>query len=448
MLSRTACARSVRRIPRSSNLLRGWKQIGLCFVVAAQIRSYLHADQPSPLSLDQAQSIALQKNWDQLAADLDVAIANAQRDTAREYPNPTLSASSAHIATHGGNQTALGGSLWDRSYDTIVSFSQPLEVGGKRGYRYASSEANYEAVLATRADLRRNFIVSVVQSYVSAALAQEIENLTNDSAAHLEKEAELARVRFQSGDIAESDLSQIEIAAQQFKLQAGTARANALASKLQLSFLLGREKPEQDFILADELDRLAERPAPEIPVAEVSRPDLVAALQNERKAEQDLRLQKAQRMPDPTVLIQYEHQPPDLSNTVGIGVSLPLPLWNRNKGAIRAAALARDQADLGVAKRRAQIASEIAAARKSYEEASSRWTEYKNVIRPRADRVRESVSLSYEKGSASLLDLLQAQRSDNDVRLAAAQAAADTIIARAALQAAVTESPLHHESHL
>ena len=60
-------------------------------------------------------------------------------------------------------------------------------------------------------------------------------------------------------------------------------------------------------------------------------------------------------------------------------------------------------------------------------------------MRPRAERVRQSVSFAYAKGGASLLDLLAAQRSESDVRLGAAQAAADAAVARAALEAATTE---------
>ena len=53
--------------------------------------------------------------------------------------------------------------------------------------------------------------------------------------------------------------------------------------------------------------------------------------------------------------------------------------------------------------------------------------------------VRETVTFAYQKGGATLLDLLSAQRNDNEVRLAAAHAAADVIVARAALAAALNE---------
>ena len=133
----------------------------------------------------------------------------------------------------------------------------------------------------------------------------------------------------------------------------------------------------------------------------------------------------------------YEHEPPDQPNTVGLGFSFPLPLWNRNKGGIRSAKASFAQADNAVRKIKAQIASEIESARLGYKDALNRWQRYRDEIRPRSQEVRKTVSFAYEKGGAALLDLLTAERNDNEIRLATAQSAADTALAAAALKAAL-----------
>ena len=86
----------------------------------------------------------------------------------------------------------------------------------------------------------------------------------------------------------------------------------------------------------------------------------------------------------------------------------------------------------------AQVASEIASAQATYEEALQRWQRYRDDLRPRSDSIRRAVSLAYEKGGASLLDLLEAQRNDNDVRLGAMQAANDATVAAADLSSVTT----------
>ena len=62
----------------------------------------------------------------------------------------------------------------------------------------------------------------------------------------------------------------------------------------------------------------------------------------------------------------------------------------------------------------------------AYEDASNRWQRYREDIRPKSAEVRTTKAYAYQKGGASLLDMLVAERDDNEVRLAAIQAASDT----------------------
>jgi len=134
--------------------------------------------------------------------------------------------------------------------------------------------------------------------------------------------------------------------------------------------------------------------------------------------------------------VQYEHEPRDQPNTIGLGVSFPLPLWNRNLGGIRAASAALTQAEVQVEKTKALMAAEIATAELAYADASARWRHQRDLILPKAAQIRETIAFAFAKGGASLLDLLLAERNDNEVRLATAQAAADTATAAAAVKAA------------
>ena len=136
---------------------------------------------------------------------------------------------------------------------------------------------------------------------------------------------------------------------------------------------------------------------------------------------------------------QYDHNPPDFPNSIGFGVSFPLPLWNQNRGNILAAEAAREQARLAYEKARAQAVADIATALLVYDDAAKRWQSFRESIRPKSERVRKTKAYAYQKGGASLLDMLVAERDDNDVRLAANQAASDTAVAIATLKVATQE---------
>ncbi|MDQ6632782.1 MAG: TolC family protein [Verrucomicrobiota bacterium] len=389
-------------------------------------------------SLAQAKQIAFQNNWDLLAAKSGVDLATAQKIVSKEFTNPTLAASVQKINfDNHSSSTARGNGLWDRNYDTILAVNQLFEIGGKRKYRQLSASANFEVARAQLWDARRILDAAVSKAFIAALLAEENVKVLRNSAKSLRQETEIAETRFKAGDISSADKSQIEIAADKFSLDADTSESNAKTARIAVETLLGEKNPQGNWVSGDTLDSLAigffeaEQSKPG-----ASRPDLLAAEASLKKSEADLKLQKAMRIPDPAFLAQYEHQPPDQPSTVGIGVSFPLPLWNRNRGNIKSAEAARNQAGIQVEKIHAQIFSETATAELSYRSAASRWKKYSENIRPKSEDVLKTVEFSYKKGGASLLDLLTAERNDNDIRLATAQALADSATAAANLASA------------
>jgi outer membrane protein, heavy metal efflux system len=392
------------------------------------------------LSLSEAQQRAFERNWDLLAAAAGVDAATAQKIVAREFPNPTFSYSTALISVdQHPSSTVLGNGLWDRSYDTIFAINQLFEIGGKRGSRKASVQAGYEAARAQLLDAKRTLDLGVTKAYATAVQAEENVGVLKESAGLLREEARIADVRLKAGEISDSDKNQIEIAADRLELDAQAGAAGAQEARVALEVLLGEAHPKGDVVLADTLGRLSSAAPPPTSANHLLRPDVAAAEAALRKSEADVRLQKANRVPDPTVLAQYEHEPPDTPNTVGFGVSFPLPLWNRNRGNIMAAQAAHEQARLAYGKLSAQAAADIATAHLAYDEALKRWERYRDAIRPKSEQIRKTIAYAYQKGGASLLDLLSTQRNDNEVRLAAAQAQTDLIVATAGLKAATTQ---------
>ena len=430
-----------------------WMQGGVWVVVCLAGLAAAHAQQPantsatqnnSPLqrlSLTDAQRLAFEKNWDLLAAAAGVDAATAQKIVVHEFPNPTLSLSSSKInVDNHPNSTSDGNGLWDRSYDTIFAINQLFEIGGKRRSRKASAQAGFEGAKAQLFDARRTLDVAVAKAYVAAAQAEENVRVLLQSAGKLREEAKIAAVRLRAGEISSSDKSQIEITAEQFELNAQSAKSAAAQARVALEVLLGMPHPNADCELSDQLETLCAATAPfNTNSVGTWRPDVIAADAALHKAEADLRLQKANRIPDPTLLAQYEHEPPDALNTVGFGVSFPVPLWNRNRGYILAAEAAREQARLAFEKAKAEAVADIAVSRLAYNDALKRWRSYRDSIQPKSEQIRQTMAYAYQKGGASLLDLLVAERNDNDIRLAAAQAASDMASAGAAFKAATQE---------
>ena len=391
---------------------------------------------PLTLTLAQAQQLALRNNADLRIAQSQADAALAQLRVVREYPNPVAGYSVSKINTDSrSNATVIGGGYWSKSYDSIFSLSQFIELG-KRGVRRASAEAGARSAEALRDDSRRLLLQAVDQLYLAAVEAREEERVLTESATSLHREAGIAATRYHAGDIAASEQAQIEIAAAQLELSAASARANARGALVALEKLLGLTEPRGETILVDLLSPAAIPPI--ISTAAVgSRPDIVAAEASLTKSEADLTLQRHGAIPDLTVSLQYEHQPPDQPNTVGLAVSFPLPIWNRNTGNILAAQAARSEAQAQLDKVRTQVSAEIATARLTFDEAHTRADTYEHDLQPKSAAIIKSVTYAYEKGGAALVELLATERNDNDIRLATARAQADAATAAFALASAL-----------
>ena len=409
-----------------------------CFYFILFCRPALLADTSSvgDLTLVQAQQMALRNNADLRIAQSQADAALAQLRSVREFPNPVAGYSIGKINSDGrSNATTDGHGFWNRSYDSIFSLSQFIELG-KRGVRRASAEAGAQSAEALRDDSRRLLLQSVNQLYLAAVEASEEVRVRTESAASLRREAGIAAARFHAGDIAASDQAQIEIAAAQLELAAATARANAHGAHVALEKLLGLAEPRGETVLADTLGGTVALPL-NTESAIGSRPDIVAAEAGLKKSEADLTLQRHGVIPDLTVSLQYEHQPPDQPNTVGLGLSFPLPIWNRNTGNILAARAARNEAQAQLEKIRTQASADVTTARVVFEEAQKRAEIYQNNLREKSAAIAQSVRYAYEKGGAALVELLAAERNDNDIRLATARAQADVATAAFALATAL-----------
>jgi cobalt-zinc-cadmium efflux system outer membrane protein len=392
------------------------------------------------LTLAEALRLASEHNPEVLSARADLESARAQRTTAVALPNPALAYSTSKIPTDGSPAgTNYGNDLYSRSYDTVVSATQLVEIGGKRGKRLASADEGIVGATARLADATRLLGASVVRAYTAAGVARASAAIARDTAASFEKTAGLAKEREAAGEISVSERTQIEIAAGRFladAAQADLAYANAVRA-LGALLSMPAAAPAEDLESAGEVAASSPSVTPdEDETLLAQRPDLAALEAAVRRTEADLALQKALRTPDPTFLAQYERQPPDQRNTVGFGVSFPLPVFNLNTGAIRAAQVDLESARRDLARGRVRIQQDLAATRDVLETARTRALRLVGDLLPKAQKVRETVRFAYEEGAASLLELLEAERNANDIRLAAVSARGDLTAARADFVAA------------
>jgi cobalt-zinc-cadmium efflux system outer membrane protein len=394
-----------------------------------------------PLSLAEARRRACLHSWAVLGARSSVIQSEALELQAHAWPNPTASLSVTKLNL---TPPAPGGS----TSDTTLAVSQLVELGGKRSGRIRGAAAGLAASRAQLEAARVAIDAAVVKGYASARAAIETAAMIRDSANSLARAAEIAQARFDAGEISAAERDEARVAAGRLSADARAAEAARFQSRIALQMLLGEPTLDGNLALADDLDVLSTlalaasggRNAEREQAALDRRGDVVAARQLAEQARAQLDLQKAQRTPDLSFFAQYESDRPANDNTVGGGIAVPLPLFDRNRGGIAAAEAARDQAEREARRVRAQATAELEVARSALSAAIDRRRLLHDELLPRATSVRETVAFSYQKGLASLLELLEAERSLNEVRLAAVQSASDAVVATVDLLAASGET--------
>jgi len=240
--------------------------------------------------------------------------------------------------------------------------------------------------------------------------------LTQDNLSYYDRLLGISRDRFQAGDIAKVDLVRLELQRVQFESDVQNALVNLRTAKIQLLALLNDRTPVEQFDVTGPFAFKEEIPPLEEfrKTALATRPDLKSAIEAIEKAKTDHELAVANGSTDPTFSAWFSHNPsfanPYADNTIGGSVSIPLRLFDRNQGE-----KLRTQLDIGKSERlrdasEAQVFSDVDSAYATLMSNLTLLRPYKSKYLPQAVEVRDTISFSYQRGGASLLDFLQAQQ--------------------------------------
>jgi cobalt-zinc-cadmium efflux system outer membrane protein len=374
---------------------------------------------PSPLSLGQALTIFRTHGLDLLIAEANAEQAAGDAVAAGAVPNP--SATGGYYRSFFSDDTFSSHNGWFVGVGDSNAIADALS--GKRGLRKGVANAALAAARLQRADAQRTLELQVKQQYFQAvaagaglAFAHEIA----DSTAHT---FDLNQIRYKSGAISEVDLSRTETAKLEAEQAIDTAALALRTAKVQLAFLLGQRQTFNDYVVDPGQLRyttpggLASASAVSLAShAMETRPDLQAQEHQRARAANAVALAKRQRFPDLGVNVQYSQQGSSSATnaisppTLELALTGTLPVFYQQQGEIRKAEADVRAQDAQAAKLRAQVVADVESAFAGYQTADKLVQRMEGRLLDRAQRARQLVELQYQKGAASLLEYLDAQR--------------------------------------
>lgn len=374
---------------------------------------------PAELTFDDAVRIARERSPDVALADASVAAARAQARIAGALPNPAASFMagwSSQCGDPGCNLPAYVATLGDQG---AVAFL----VTGQRGLAVDAAGEGVRAAEAGRLDALRNLEFAVKRQFVTTSVAFRGVVFGRHEARRAREAVELGRRRQAAGEITANDLSRLSLLLLQVEQAIDQAEFGHEQARLLLAQLLGMQDGAPAFDVVPGLILSADPPAAlataTLPAllaeARQRRPDLVVARAQLDAARASAALARRKVIPQFQLQAQYAQQgatggwftPP----TASVGLSVPLPVLDQQQGQVGAADAAVTAAEASLRKAEAQVAADVGTAFAAFQASRKQARRAEQELLALSRDVRDTVGEEYAKGTASLLDYLDTQRS-------------------------------------
>jgi cobalt-zinc-cadmium efflux system outer membrane protein len=374
------------------------------------------------MTLDQAIDIALRESLDLRSKFYEIPQAQADVLQSGLRANPVFYADGQLLPYSKFNRSNPGG---PSQYD--VNISHPLDVNGKRKARLLVSARAQRVLEAQYQDAVRQTIDNVYSAYVDVLAARQAvrySEATVDPERGLGRVLEVTEGLRKRGVVTLADVNRIKIQLDAAKIGLRDAVESYQKAKRNLATLLSL--PREAVPTMEMRGAIRDQVPPPPPFEELSRlalenrPDLVAFRLGISRAEADVRLAKANRLNDIYVLYQpytlQNNQPYGLKSPYSwaLGVTVPLPVYNRNQGAIARAKLNVTQTQLQLQTLERQVLTDVENALREYEVTREAVRQVREELLPSAQQVRDDTYRLFIGGEVNVVSYLNAQRDYND----------------------------------
>ena len=355
------------------------------------------------VTLQHALALALLENPKLRSYSLKVRAAEARALQAGLLPNPEIELG---IGEFGGSGSRSG----LKSVETTLQFSQLIELGRKRAKR--RRVATFEGELAgwDYESARLDVLAETTMAFIDLLAAQRRSELSLNTL-RLAKEFHLVVTeRVQAGKVSPLEEGRARVALALSEIQSERAKRELNASRSKLSVMWGKESANFREAMG-KLEPLLPPPGSNLEDWPLQNPDLDRWETEIELREAAHRLEKSRRIPDLTLGAGIQSFNETDETSAVVAASIPIPLFDRNQGAIRAAEFELSKA---AEERRAAEPQIRSALNESFQELSSAYVEAKLLLEevaPAARFAMEAARSGYEQGKNGYIEVLDAQRS-------------------------------------
>jgi cobalt-zinc-cadmium efflux system outer membrane protein len=374
---------------------------------------------PDGLTLDAAIERLVEQNLGLRSRFYEIPQADADILTASLRANPLLYADSQLIPYGNYSEQRPGGQL---QYDLNITY--PLDVTHKRQARTRIACRAKRALEAQYQDAVRLQIDNLYTAYSDALAARETIRFAETSRVGLGVILDRTRKMYERGTRTIADVSRLEAVYEAAEIELMDAQEVLRKTKRDLGVLLNMPPAQAEALELRGTIRDDVSPPPPIDVltrmALEARPDLNAYRLGLQRAETEVQLARANRYSDVYLLYQpytFQNNAPvgkKSATSWALGVTVPLPIFNRNQGNIQRAQVNVTQTRVELAEREQQVINEVRQAEREYALTRAAVRRIEGKLLPPVNRVRDHAYRLYAQGEEEAMVYLIAQREYNE----------------------------------
>ncbi|MBI5427223.1 MAG: TolC family protein [Nitrospinae bacterium] len=385
------------------------------------------------IGLAQALEIFYKKNYDLLIGKFDIEKAYADFVGAKLYPNPNLS------VNHFGNEFSKGYPQLGDNTQSTVRLDQLIELGGRRQLRIDSTQETHVSAELAQKDKIRNLLSGFYSVWYNLLLDRLNVEFAKKELERIDKVLKVGEIRFKAGTLTLIDHAKLKLS----RIDAQTALAtfeNQYRNHVEdFNFLLGAEKtvePASRFEYPEQPKSFSEGEL--LGVAYQNRYDYLSLQRQLRASDLDVAFAKSYKIPDITVGAEYDQFGTKITPNFGAGISLRLPILNKNQGEIMKRMAGHGQIEIQIEKTRRQIVSDVRQAVNNYDSALKIENSYAERKKEMEDLLKNSQA-AFALGGITVLDFIDAQRTYRDFSTKHNQARMQVLLSRELVRVATGE---------
>ena len=350
----------------------------------------------TPLTLQKAVALALEANLDLTVAQREIEAVEGQVIQGRVRPNPELAYSLEDQRTPTRTQS--------------VQINLPIELGGKRAARIAAAERGRDVAVEELNMRRVEIRAAVVAAFFETLAAQERAALAQASVDLAKRVTDAVAKRVAAGKVSPVEETKARVAEAGVRVELAQAQSELRSARARLASLLGANPPRFTLVSGN-VEELPAVPSLDDIQQRLSTSPTLRRMQLEVERRRSLvDVERSKRIPDVTFSLGVKRPNELQRDQLLFGVSVPLPLFDRNQGNLLEALKREDKARDELQALNLRLSTEVLQARERLASVRGEIDVLQREVLPGAKSAYDAATVGFENGKFNFLEVLDAQR--------------------------------------